>query len=143
MTPSTPTTPTNPTRTGLTLIEVVAAAALLTLIVVACLPLVTGARRDLQAAKAVALEPSREFSEAVDDLLRQRPSLACELLEQPEGSELRWTVHEREYQARVRLGMRVQGDEHLSPHAWAVFFVGGVEIPRWLRLPEPPPERSP
>ncbi|MFG0243480.1 MAG: hypothetical protein ACF8R9_11910 [Phycisphaerales bacterium JB054] len=143
MTPSTLTTPTTPTRTGLTLIEVVAAAALLTLIVVACLPLITGARRDLQAVNAVALVSSQELSEAVDELLRQKPSLARELIEQPEGLELRWTVREREYQATVQLATRVEGDERRSAHAWAVFLVGGVEIPRWLRLPDPPPERSP
>jgi hypothetical protein len=136
-------TPTVSTRTGITLIEVVAAAALLTLIVVACLPLITGARRDLQAANAVALESSQELSEAVDELLRQKPSLARELLEQPEGLELRWTVREREYEATVRLSARIEGDERRSAHAWAVFLVGGVEIPRWLRLPDPPPERSP
>jgi len=128
---------------GFTLIEVVAAAALLTLIVVACLPLITGARRDLQAANAVALGPSQELSEAVDELLRQKPSLARELLDQPEGLELRWTVREREYQATVRLATRVEGDKRRSAHAWTVFLVGGVEIPRWLRLPDPPADRSP
>jgi len=126
------------TRTGLTLIEVVAAAALLTLIVVACLPLIAGARRDLEAANAVALVSSQEFSEAVDELLRQKPGLASELLDQPEELELRWMVRQREYQATVRLAKRVEGDERRSAHAWAVFLVGGVEIPRWLRLPDPP-----
>lgn len=143
MTSSTLTTPTTPTRTGLTLIEVVAAAALLTLIVVACLPLITGARRDLQAANAVAIEFTQELSEAVDELLRQRSSLARELLEQPEGLQVRWTVRERKYQATVRLPTRVEGEERRSAHAWAVFLVGGVEIPRWLRIPDPAPERSP
>lgn len=136
-------TPSTPTRTGLTLIEVVAAAALLTLIVVACLPVITGARRELQAANAVSLESTQELSDAVDELLRQQPSLGRELLEQPEGLELRWTVREREYQATVRLAARVEGDERRSAHAWAVFLVGSVEIPRWLRLPDPPPEPSP
>lgn len=143
MTPTVRATPMTPTRTGLTLIEVVAAAALLTLIVVACLPLITGARRDLQAANAVGLVSSQELSEAVVELLRQRPSLGRELLEQPEGLVLGWTVREREYLARVRLAARVEGDQRRSAHAWAVFLVEGVEIPRWLRLPDPPPERSP
>lgn len=140
-------TPTTPTRTGLTLIEVVAAAALLTLIVVACLPLITGARRDLRMAREVALgEPAEETSEAIEELLRQKPGLVSELLDVPEGLEVRWTVREREYQATIRLAARVEGDERRSSHAWAVFRVGGVggaEFPRWLRLPDLPPEPSP
>jgi len=133
----------NPTRRGLTLIEVVAAAALLTLVVAACLPLITGARRDLQAARAVARDdPAGELSHAVDELLRQKPGLARELLDQPEGFEIRWTVREHEHRLAVRLAARIEGDERRSAHAWAVFRLDGAEFPRWLRLPDAPAPRG-
>lgn len=127
-------------RPGFTLIEVVAAAALLTLIIASCLPLFAGARRDLQASSAVALgEPTGELSEAVDELLRQMPGLARELLDQPEGFGLRWTVREREYRATARVVARAgtSADDRSSGHVWAVFHVDRAEIPRWLRIIEP------
>jgi len=133
-------------RRGLTLVEVVAAAALLTLIVAACLPLIAGARRDLEAARAVSLhEPVEELAEAVDELLRERPGLIEEVLDQPSGLRVSWTVRDVGYEAEVRLRTRVEvrDDEHRSAHAWAVFRLEGVEIPRWLRLPGPPKESTP
>lgn len=134
-------------RRGITLVEVVAASALLTLIVLACVPVLRGSRADLAAARSVAEHQiDRELEAAVDELLRQHPGLAELALEQPEGIEQRWTVGDREYAAIVRVGhlVRVREDEPRSSHAWLLFTMNGVgvEIPRWVRVEAAPESLS-
>lgn len=133
-------------RRGLTLIEVVVAAALLALIVAACLPVLAGARRGIFAARAAALsQPADDLDGAVDELLRQRPGLIRDLLDQPTLIHLRWTVGDRDFEADARLAAQVAAaeNERRSSHAWAVFRMEGVEIPRWLRVPSVSPPQEP
>ena len=129
-------------RRGLTLVEVVAATALLTLIVLACVPLLRGARADLAAARATVRHSGvRGFEAAVEELLRQRPDLVELALAQPEGLHQEWTVGEEGYAADVRVAqvVRASDEERRSSHAWLVFRSGGLEIPRWVRVSDATP----
>jgi|GEM_PF-2009813 len=123
---------------GFTLLEVVAATVLLTMIVAAGIPLLRSARADLQAAASpVVVVDHAEIETAVDDLLRQRPRLIAECVQQPAGYRVEWTSDERLFRAEVRLGpaVRAEDEEHRSTHAWAVFSVDGTECLRWMRVP--------
>ncbi len=125
-------------RRGLTLIEVVAATALLTLIVMACVPILRGARRDLAAARQTSYRAeSAAFADAVDTLLLEQPRLVAKLLDQPEGLTLDWMVRDESFTAEARLLslVRAEDDEHRSSHCWVVFDSSEVEIIRWLRVP--------
>jgi len=126
-------------RRGLTLVEVVAATALLTLIVLACVPLLRGARADLAAAGDLGDRgEGREFEAAVEELLRQRPALVELALDQPDGLEQRWAVGDQEFIAEVRVAQVVPApaDGRGSSHVWLVFAAAGVEIPRWALAPD-------
>lgn len=130
-------------RRALTLVEVVAASALLTLIVVACIPLLRSARADLAAARgAIRAEGGPQFEAAVDGLLRDRPGLVALALAQPEGVHQRWAVGDQEYSAHIRVARLVRAipEERRSSHAWLVFSTGGMEILRWARVPDMPEE---
>lgn len=123
---------------GFTLLEVVAATVLLTMIVAAGIPFLRSARADLQAAASPIGEADHtEIETAVDDLLRQRPGLIAECVQQPAGLPVEWTSNERVYNAEVRLTpvVRADEDERRSTHAWAVFVVNGTEVIRWMRVP--------
>ncbi|QKK07466.1 MAG: prepilin-type N-terminal cleavage/methylation domain-containing protein [Planctomycetota bacterium] len=125
-------------KRGFTLLEVVAATVLLTMIVAAGIPFLRSARADLQAAGSPIGEADHaEVESAVDALLRQRPSLIAECVRQPAGYRVEWTSDERLFRAEVRLGSAVRADdeEHRSTHAWAVFNVDGTECLRWMRVP--------
>ncbi len=135
---------------ALTLVETVAATALLALVVAACVPLLVSARRDLDAARvSTDREHRREMSNAVDELLTQRPRLVRELLDQPTGLPVQWQLDDRTYAAHttVRAQSTADAKSLRSSHAWIVFQTYGVEIARWSRLPNPPnppqPENSP
>ena len=133
-------------RRGLTLIEVVAATALLTLIVSASVPILGAARRDLAAARAVRDGATIElFEDAVDDLLVQQRGLAAELLEQPGGLELRWRSDEQEFAATATMltATRAADDDHRSSHCWVRLQAGEAEAVRWLRLPDLPEGDTP
>lgn len=133
-------------RRGLTLIEVVAATALLTLIVAASVPVLAAARRDLAASRSTGdRTDARTFERALDDLLRQRSTLVTELLEQPAGLDLRWDSGDHAYEATatVLTTTPAAGDEHRSSHCWALFRGDGVEALRWLRMPDPPKDGVP
>lgn len=124
-------------RRGLTLIEVVAATALLTLVIAACIPILRAASRDLAAAQQIShAAPDDRFERAVTDLLTQRPTLASKLLEHPEGLDLHWTSHESEYTARARIGTvtRAADDERRSTHCWVSFQTPDTVAVRWLRV---------
>lgn len=126
------------TRRGFTLLEVVAATVLLTMIVAAGIPFLRSARVDLDAAAAPAAGIDHaELETAIDDLLRQRPGLIAECMQQPAGYHFEWTSSERLFRAEVRLGPAVLADdeEHRSTHTWAVFNVDGAEFLRWMRVP--------
>lgn len=126
-------------RRGLTLIEVVAATALLTLIVAASVPILGAARRDLAASRAVRDGAAiGSFEEAVDDLLVQQRGLAAELLEQSAGLELRWRSDEHEFAATATMltATRAGDDDHRSSHCWVRFEASEAETVRWLRLPD-------
>lgn len=122
---------------GLTLIEVVAATALLTLVTAACIPILEAARRDLAAAQQTSqAAPNDRFERAVTDLLTQRPALAGDLLEHPEGLDLSWTSHESDYSALARIGTvtRAADDERRSTHCWVSFQTRETIAVRWLRV---------
>ena len=130
-------------RRGLTLIEVVAATALLTLIVSASVPILRAARRDLAASRPERAAAADDgFEDAVDDLLLQRRGLAAELLDHAAGLGLRWTSDEREFAATATImtATRAAGGERRSSHCWVRFQGGEAEAVRWLRLPDPPEE---
>lgn len=124
-------------RRGLTLIEVVAATALLTLIVAASVPILASARRDLAAIEPASEGSDAALEEAVDDLLVQRRDLVPELLEHPEGLDLRWQSGERECAATATIltTARAEDDEHRSSHCWVRFRTEDGETVRWMRLP--------
>ncbi|QKK07544.1 MAG: type II secretion system protein [Planctomycetota bacterium] len=125
-------------RRGFTLLEVVAATVLLTMIVAAGMPFLRSARADLRAsASPVVGVDHAEIETAVDELLRQKPGFIAECVRQPAGYHVEWTSDERLFRAEVRLGQAVTADdeEHRSTHAWAVFSVDGTECLRWMRVP--------
>ncbi|MDQ7012453.1 MAG: hypothetical protein Q9O74_00990 [Planctomycetota bacterium] len=131
---------------ALTLVETVAATALLALVVAACVPLLVSARRDLDAAHvSTDREHHREMSNAVDELLTQRPRLVRQLLDQPTGLPVQWELGDRTYAAHatVRAQSTADGKSLRSSHAWIVFETDGVEIARWARLPNPPTTPTP
>jgi prepilin-type N-terminal cleavage/methylation domain-containing protein len=133
-------------RRGLTLIEVVAATALLTLIVSASVPILGAARRDLAASRAVPDGAAAEsFEDAVDDLLLQQRGLAAELPEQPAGLELRWQSDGQEFAATATMltAARADDDERRSSHCWVRFRGGEAEAVRWLSLPDLPEGERP
>ena len=133
-------------RRGLTLIEVVAATALLTLIVSASVPILGAARRDLAASRAVPDGAAAEsFEDAVDDLLLQRRGLAAELPEHPAGLELRWQSDGQEFAATATMltAARADDDERRSSHCWVRFRAGEAEAVRWLPLPDLPEGERP
>jgi prepilin-type N-terminal cleavage/methylation domain-containing protein len=128
-------------RRGLTLIEVVAATALLTLIVAASVPILGAARRDLAASRAVPDGAAAEsFEDAVDDLLLQQRGLAAELPEHPAGLELRWQSNGQEFEATATMltAARAADDKRRSSHCWVRFRAGEAEAVRWLLLPDLP-----
>lgn len=125
-------------KRGFTLLEVVAATVLLTMIVAAGIPFLRSARADLQAAASPIGEADRaEIESSIDDLLRQRPGLVTECLAQPAGLPVEWTGDERVFNTNVRLTpvVRADEDEHRSTHTWAVIVVNGTEVIRWMRVP--------
>ncbi|QKK07502.1 MAG: prepilin-type N-terminal cleavage/methylation domain-containing protein [Planctomycetota bacterium] len=130
-------------KRGFTLLEVVAATVLLTMIVAAGIPFLRSARADLQAAASPVVGVDHadvdraEIETAVDDLLRQRPGLIAECVQQPAGYHVEWTSDEHLFRAEVRLGpaVLVDDEEHRSTHTWAVFNVDGTECLRWMRVP--------
>lgn len=121
---------------GFTLLEVVAAAVLLTMIVAAGLPLLRSARVDMQAAAASQTDLF-ELDAAVDDLLRQRPGLLAECLTQPAGHLVEWTSGGRAFSAMVRLQLTVLATdgERRTTHTWAVFSASSGECIRWIPVP--------
>lgn len=124
-------------RRALTLVEVVAATALLTMILAVCIPLLRGARTDLAAAREdPAVESRRVFEEAVDELLRQRPGLAELAIDRPEGLDEEWGHDGQRFGARIRAFSIVREDAaaRRSSHAWLVFRSGELEVPRWVRV---------
>jgi len=121
---------------GFTLLEVVAAAVLLTMIVAAGLPLLRSARVNMQAATASQTDLS-ELNAAVDDLLRQRPGLIAECLTQPAEHLVEWASGGRAFSAVVRLQPTVLATdgERRTTHTWAVFSAGSGECVRWIPVP--------
>lgn len=133
-------------RRGLTLIEVVAATALLTLIVSASVLILGAARRDLAASRVPRNAAAAEsFESAVDDLIVQQRGLAAELLHEPAGLELRWRSNEQEFTAVATMlaAARAADDDHRSSHCWVRFRAGETEAVRWLRLPDLPEGNTP
>ena len=121
---------------GFTLLEVVAAAVLLTMIVATGIPFLRGARVDMHAATVSQTDLS-ELDAAVDDLLRQRPGLIADCLTQPAGHLVEWTSGGRAFSAVVRLQPTVLATdgEHRTTHTWAVFSASGGECVRWMPVP--------
>ena len=121
---------------GFTLLEVVAATVLLTMIVATGLPLLRSARVDMQATTASQTDLS-ELDAAVDDLLRQRPGLIADCLTQPAGHLVEWTSGGRAFNAVVRLQPTVLAadGERRTTHTWAVFSARGGECVRWMPVP--------
>ncbi|MCC7389645.1 MAG: hypothetical protein IT431_12850 [Phycisphaerales bacterium] len=131
---------------GLTLIEVVAATALLTLIVGASLPIVLAARRDLAAAAPTKDPAARDdFEAAIDDLLLQRRTLGPELLRAPAPLGLRWRSGNTDRAATAELltTAGAENDDRRSSHCWVAFRADGMEAVRWLRLPNNPAGPTP
>lgn len=125
---------------GFTLLEVVAATVLLTMIVAAGIPFLRIARTGLDAAATPVVRVDHpELEAAIEDLLRQRPSLVVECLTQPAGLPVEWTSNDRVYHADVHLTpvINATDQERRTTHTWAVFTVDGAELLRWLRVPSP------
>jgi len=125
-------------RRGLTLIEVVAATALLATLVAACVPLLRSARIALgEAGRADDGRSTERAADAVAALLREDTDLIRRVLESRGPLQLRWEAGERAYSAtaHLRSAVHAAADERRSSHAWVVFDVEGVEVVRWLRIP--------
>lgn len=133
-------------RRGFTLLEVVAATVLLTLIVGTSIPFVRNARVDLRVSAAPELRVSElnALNAAIDDLMRQQPNLIRDCLGQPAGYSVEWISNEETCSAIICTGPVVQSadDEHRSTHVWAVFRMDGVELARWMRAPSETHERG-
>ncbi|MFG0259458.1 MAG: type II secretion system protein [Phycisphaerales bacterium JB041] len=124
-------------RRGFTLLEVVAATVLLTMIVATAVPFLRSARVGLAAAtRPVSFSGQTVLEAAVDDLLLQRPGLITECLARPDGLPVEWVSGARGYLAEVRLLpiIHAVADERRTTHSWAVFTLEGTEIIRWVRV---------
>ncbi len=118
------------TRRGLTLVEVLAAAALLAVTVGALVPLLRDAR-DVGELDESAI--------AIFELAQAADRLMLELTAEDARSLVSVPRHERavgeleKLPIRVSAEIRVRDDES---HAWIVFERDGLAVTRWIQLPE-------
>lgn len=121
-----------PARRGITLLEVVAAAALLAVIAAACVPMLREARR---WANRIA-EPDRfDDLAAVADAIVADPKLfgLVETDLTTDGFETTVSPPELDPDAvRIRL---LQSDDEAATHAWLVLDCNGDTLLRYVELP--------
>lgn len=118
---------------GLTLVEVLAALLLLSLIAGTCLPLLRSIRIHLEEA-----EPAIELYELAQLADRTLTRAGTDLAEGgPVRFELPWErVQERPLLVHVRVVKASESDEIESlPHAWVIFESDGLVVSRWIPKP--------
>jgi hypothetical protein len=137
------------TRRGLTLLEVVAATALLTIIPAACLPLLGEARRWaestsgddrfdalVQVADEVVVDPE---AYGIDDDAMQTEGFSQEIVPIRDDGLVLGSVSVELFTSNT-LGNTDSGNH--ENHGWLVFRLGSATTIRYIDLPDPPVESS-
>lgn len=122
-------------RAGLTLIELVAALALLAMIVTAALPVLQGSAAAMQStAPMVTVE---DLGQVADRIMRNPEAFGIDSLQALERTEIDWPIDLPPEQRNASVAIeRVRvGD---AEHAWLRFSVGEVATLRWVQLEEQP-----
>jgi prepilin-type N-terminal cleavage/methylation domain-containing protein len=124
-------------RRGLTLIEVVAATVLLSLLAAASLPLLRRAREAVAADESVATRFGELARFADNALADPGGSGLREALDNPAAAPIELTGFGHGSVTVARL----EPVDALLEHAWVAFRTGEFEVHRWIPRPKPKPER--
>jgi prepilin-type N-terminal cleavage/methylation domain-containing protein len=134
---------------GLTLLEVLIATVLLTIMAATCVPVMAQAMRSLQTNEHAHLINATDLARFADSVIAHPELIGFkqqdELLKS-DGVELPWPAQwlaERAASAPpVRLKVLRNADPKVD-HAWLVFECDGLVVHRWLAVPAPKEATTP
>lgn len=117
-------------RRGLTLLEVLAAAVLLTVLATTCMPLLRKAMRDLrEPEESVAIFDLAQFA---DDFVADPSAFDAESITPvAEAIQVPWLEHPDRPAVRV-LRLNAIGSD--TDHAWLRFACGNRTVVRWIAV---------
>jgi len=125
----------NQPRSGLTLIELVAALALLAMIVTVSLPIIQGAAAALQStSQSISVE---DLGLVADRVMSDPKAFRIESLGAIENTKIEWPEDVTPNPPSDPIVLEVVRNEE-SQHAWVRFSVGKVVTMRWLALEKQP-----
>ncbi len=118
-------------RRGLTLIEVLAATVLLSLIAATCLPLMQKAARDLAAAPTSPTWDIIELQDYLDEVADDPTGFGIEVWP-PDAATINWP------DGAMRSAVELRRAHETATHVWLEASCDGQRIFVWAALPDDP-----